>query len=391
MTSNRKFFLALSVALLLPILAGTLLAAGRSDDDNDSFFKYLTVFTEVLTRVRENYVEPPNVESLLIGALDGTADALDPFSMYVPKEGIETATAARQVGTDRSGLLVLKEHGLFYVAGVEPGSPADKAGLKLGDYLTTLDQTSTRELSLWQVQAALARAPGSKVELKVLRFGEQHTKSFELADFARAEPKLDSERGVSVLKLNGFDAGTAAAVERILADLSKAGSNKLVIDLRGVSVGDPRAAYAVAGLFTSGEIGRLKRRDEDLETFKGRQAPLWSGKVAVLTSRGTLGAAEILAAVLKQKAAAQLVGDRTFGYAGRLAVAELASGGQLIYTDAFFGGPDGKVIRESLLPDVRVFDTSDGLEEDAPQKDEVLAKAVSLLLGEAAAAEKKAA
>lgn len=385
---NRLVFLGLSILLVLPIVAGTLLAAsGKDVDDGDSFFKYLTVFTEVLTRVRENYVDPPDVNQLLAGALDGTTDALDPFSVYVPADAVGPYLAARQVGTSHSGLFLLKEHGVLYIAGVAPGSPADTAGFELGDLVAEIGTELTRVMPLWHAQQVLAGPAGTKVDVKVIRLGEVQHLTLTLAPFTPAPPAHSEQRGVSVIKVGSFDGSTLAGMEAALAAAAKAGLDKLVVDVRGVVGGDSAVAFAVAGLFSGGDLGTLQRRGTAVETFRGRDKAAWQGKVAVLTDRGTLGAAEVLATVLRQRIGAQLVGERTFGYSGRQELAELSAGGRLLYTDAFYAGPDGKPVRESLVPDLRVdrdfFDeTTQG--GGTSGKDEALERAFGLLLGEVA-------
>ena len=105
MNRSRLVFLLVSGVLVLTILSGTLLGAPTRDDEGeDSLYKYLSVFTEVLRLVRQAYVDETDLDLLMNGALDGTPDALDPFSMYVPEDAVQGYLAARQVGESRSGL-----------------------------------------------------------------------------------------------------------------------------------------------------------------------------------------------------------------------------------------------------------------------------------------------
>lgn len=389
MSRPRLLFLALSLLLVLPILAGTILAAASDEPGGDSLYKYLTVFTEVLTRVRESYVETSGAEDLLTGALDGTADALDPFSLYVPAEAVESFAAARAVGLGRSGLLLLKEHGVMYVAGVVPGSPAALAGIELGDIVAEINGESTRLMPLWKSQQILAGPPGSAVRAQLIRLGEMHDTTFPLAAFEPPAPRLETVDGAAVLRISSFGAATARAVEGALRQAAEAGRDRLLLDLRGTAGGEPEAAFDTARLFAEGELGTLKRRGAPVATFSGDGPPLFRGRLVVLTDRGTLGAAELLASVLRQKARAKLVGERTFGYAGRQASAELSTGGRLFYTDAFYAGPDGTLLRGSLLPDVRV-DGRVGFGEETPERDLVLERGLSVLAEEEVPAKKAA-
>lgn len=383
MTRVRLLFLVLSAALVLPILTGTLLGAAEREQAprEDSFYKYLSVFSEVLSLVRQAYVDPSDVETLMAGALDGTTDALDPFSMYVPARHVEAYLAAREIGRRHSGLELLKERGVAYVVAAEKGSPAQAAGVRAGDIVAEIGGRSTRLMPLWEVQQLLAGAPGTKIELEVIRLGEPHQTSFELRRFDNPPAAVERVDGAPLLRIPAFDSETAGQVRAALAGLGA--EKSLLVDLRGVGGGDPEAAYAVGELFARGELGALLRKGERIASFQGAAAPLWEGEIVVLTDRGTLGPAEILASVLRQKAGAELVGEPTFGYAGRQATAELSSRGRLLFTDAFYAGPDGAPIEEGLQPDVRVDERSRTfLEKDVPLEELILRRGLRHLRGE---------
>ncbi len=385
MTRNRAVFFTLSLVLVLPIATATYLAAAsaKKDASEDSLFKYLSVFTEVLGLVRQSYVDHTDLDELMAASLDGATDALDPFSLYVPARSVESYEAVRQVGSRRSGLWLLKQDGVVFAAAVQAGSPAAEAGVKQGDVIGKVDGEATRLMPLWRVQQTLAGAVGNKVELDLLRFGDRIEVTLELAEFASPAPRLREEDGQAVLRISNFDEATVSAVKVALRRAAKEGRSGLLIDLRGVAGGDCVVAYEVAGLFTRGELGKLVHRDKAIETFTAKAKPLWNGRLVILTDRGSVGPAEILAAILRDKLSAELVGRRTFGYAGRMGEEDLASGGRLIFTDAFFTGPDGEPLREGLAPDLRVDDHSRSLAEtDAEIDDLILERGLGLLAGE---------
>lgn len=395
MNRVRTLFLLLSLALVLPIVTGTLLAAASSraeDPGEDSLYKYLSVFTDVLSLVRQAYVDEADLDALMAGALDGTTDALDPFSVYVPARRVATFLEARAVGRRYSGLEILKDRGVAYVQGIEPGSPAAATDTDVMDVVTKINGRSTRLMPLWEIQEILAGKPGTKVELEVMRLGEPKTIAFELRPFEAPAPTVEAVRDVPVLRISGFDRRTVAAVRGALEQLAARREGRLLVDLRGVAGGEPEIAYEVAELFARGPLGALESRGNRLETFQGDAAPVWTGRAVVLVDRGTLGPAEILATVLRQKAGVEIVGERTFGHAGRLAIAELSSGGRLLHTDAFYTGPDEEPIDESLKPDLLVTERTRSFgEKDAPLEDLILQRGLKHLLGEDAEQAKKAA
>jgi carboxyl-terminal processing protease len=172
-----------------------------------------------------------------------------------------------------------------------------------------------------------------------------------------------------------------AEVRRLLAGLAASGESGLVLDLRGALPVDGAAGYHLAELFVEGEMGRLENREGTLETFTASGPPLWRGELVVLVDRGTLGPAEVAAAVLHQLADARLVGEPTFGHAGRQSLVDLDGGGRLLLTDAFYTGPDGDLLDSRLEPDVTVRDASRRFgEQDVPLSELILRRGIDVLL-----------
>jgi carboxyl-terminal processing protease len=367
MTRSRFLFFLASTLLVLPILAGSIVGAAVDQPavpGGDSLYKFLSVFTETLGLVDQTYVEETDRDTLMAAALDGVTDALDPLAVYVPEEAVAAYVAARDVGTAHSGLYVVRERGMVYVLAVREGSPAAGAGVEMGDLIAEVDGRSTRVMPFWEIQQFLAGKPGTELRLKLVRFAETRDTTLELAVFEAPAPVLEERDGVPILTLAAIDGSTPGRVRALLERVAEA--DRLLLDLRGVAGGEAAAAYAVGGLFAAGELGRLQRRDEPVESFAGGE-PAWSGRLVVLTDRSTLGPAEVLASVLRQKAGAELVGQRTFGYAGRQSMLELSSGAVVFLADAFYTGPDFAPLDEPLEPDVRV---DAGLRPFLPDVDE---------------------
>ncbi|MEM6794076.1 MAG: S41 family peptidase [Acidobacteriota bacterium] len=442
LTRGRLIFIALSLTTVFLVTGATLIAASEQQDpeDGDSPYKYLAVFMEVFNLVNKAYVDEPEVGQLMSGAFEGTFDALDPFSVYVPASALDTYRESSTIGSRRSGLLVLKERGVAFAMAVEDGSPAAEAGLERGDILATVDGVDTRTMPLFEVQRILAGEPGTEIRIERLRQGEKEQVDLKLAEYSRPAVILNAEEGIPVLRIPGFHDGVKASVERSLEALTRAvpepieaakaespseaaaasdsaeapgdpeapgGSeapgdseaigepsfaqtDRLLIDLRGVAGGDPAVAYAIAGLFADGELGTLRRRQEDVEVFEDGAGAPWQGRIAVLTDRGTQGAAEILIAVLKQSQDAALIGEPTFGHSGVLEAVSLSDGGQLMITSAFYTGPDRAPLAEEIEPDVRVRAFS-RVDDDGLPIDPVLERGVKFLLEEEEVEEKAAA
>ncbi len=388
MNRSRLVFTCISLTTVLFVASASMVAANNrnQDDGSDSLYKYLSVFAEVFSLVNRAYVDKLDPESLMTGAFEGAVDALDPFSIYIPPEDVETYESTLEIGKTRSGIVVLKERGVAYAVAVEEGSPAAKANIEAGNILSAIQGQRTRQTPLFEIQSILAGAAGTKIEVEsIAPRGQKKTVTFELASYEPPAVELEVRRGVGVLRLPAIQSATPTSVEsslRTLLDGSTAlpdltETDKLVVDLRGVAGGDPEAAYQVAGFFANGELGTLTAREKDLATYDGGDSSIWQGRIAVLLDRSTQGAAEVLAAVLKQSADATLVGERSFGHSGRQTLLELSNGGRLQVTDAFFTGPNGQPLNTALEPDVRIRPTFSPLDEasdtDAPEGEEATA------------------
>lgn len=385
MNRGRGLFLLVSLAVLVPAMTGVLWsAAGRraTDGGDDSLYKNLAIFSEVLNLVGSSYVDETDSGQLLAGALDGLGDALDPFSVWVPAERLAEWDASRAIGRTRSGLTMVRDQGIAFVLAVEAGSPGATAGLLAGDIVAEIDGRSTREMPSWALASRLAGEPGTRLALRVLRQGDDLTVELPLADYAPPLPRLEEVEGLPLLVLPAFAADSAAAVRPLLEGLAARGAGQLLVDLRGVAGGSPAAAFDVAALFASGELGRLSGRGGEARPFAGAAAPLWQGEIVVLVDGSSQGPAEILAAVLRQRAGARLVGIETFGWAGELEAVTLSNGSRLLLTTSFYAAEGGEPITDSLDPDLLVDDLPAHFgDRERPLGERILEQGIGLLRG----------
>lgn len=266
---------------------------------------------------------------------------------------------------------------MVYVASVEEGSPAETAGLERGDIVSKIEGVSSRALPLYQIRELLARDEGTSLELEIVRRGESQSMTLALKQFERRPARVEAREGVRILRIPGFGPDTAKRVSELLAEMP---NERLLLDLRGVAGGDAGVAYSVGELFASGELGSLKSRAGATRQFASTAAESWSGDLAVLVDRGSQGAAEILTAILHQAAGATVLGEATFGHAGRAAQVRLASGGLLEITDAFYTGPDGEPLDEGIEPDFEVALPYHLLAQEEKEADPILDRAVELFL-----------
>ncbi len=356
MKSNRSrlLFVAISLGALVSLRA----AAGPEGTGRDPATRALSIFSEVFSLTRSNYVEPTDSKALLEGAYDGMSDALDPFSYYVPASALAAYRAQESAGAAGPGIVFARRGGYPYVVAPLPGSPAEKAGIKAGDLIDSVDGKTLRNAPYWKVKAALEGPEGSSLELGVFRGGDEKKLNIPVTR-GRFEPtpvSSTTEKDVLVLKIPSFTPASAAAVKKQLDEASKR-SAAVVLDLRGSIGGDSADAVPVAALFLGkGTVATVQSRKvagKPLEVVAGE--PAWTGRVVVLMDDSTAGPAEILAAALHDRAKATTVGETTVGM-GVIQRGVPTEGGLLYMTVGRYVSPSGQVLGgKGLTPDERVI------------------------------------
>jgi carboxyl-terminal processing protease len=356
MRSNRAraLFVVGSLAALFSLRA----LAGPSGGQ-DPATKALSIFSDVFSLTRSNYVEPTEAKALLEGAYDGMSDALDPFSYYVPAASLAAYRAHVASGAVGPGIVVARRGGFPYVVAPLPASPAARAGVKPGDLLDSVNGKSVRNAPLWKVKAALEGPPGTGVEVVVFRGTEEKRETLRL-ERARVEPApvtVRWERDVAIVRVPSFEPGTATGLRRELEEAKRRGIDRLVVDLRASIGGEIADAVPAASLFLEkGLVARVVSRKAAVRPLESSGENLWKGRIVLLLDDATGGPAEVFAAALHDRAAATTVGEQTVGMGIVQKLVPTSSGGSLYMTVGRYVSPSGVVLGgKGLSPDQRVL------------------------------------
>jgi carboxyl-terminal processing protease len=387
MTPRGRFLVALvTTALLGYVFVGSVLSRVLGD----STYGQLAIFNEVVRLVLDAYVEPVNIDRTMAGARQGLTEALDGDSAYLESEDFRLYQQGPKDADADVGLLLSRRFTFIQVVSVRGHSPAEKAGVKAGDILKTIDGRHTRPLAAAVGQRLLRGAPGSMVKLAVLRAGNDPLEfSLVRERLLPAPPKGRLlEPGVGYLKLVDMPARSADEVKAELEGLRRSGARKLVLDLRGVSLGTPAEAVHVAELFMKGGVvTKLSSTRQPEQVFSAESAKTaWDWPMATLVDYGTSGPGEILAAALLESDRSPLVGRRTYGRAAVQKAVPLEEGG-LVITVAKYVSPKGNALHgKGVEPSVVVgrSEEDDEPESETPSAtDPFIEKALELLKAEA--------
>lgn len=394
MTKKKLAFLALSSTLLVLLLSAAVFG---QVSPKESVYRYLSIFTEVFSLVRSNYVDTVPQEQLIDGAFTGVTDAIDEFSYYVPPAQMAQFRAYKEDELNRIGLVVSKRFGYAYVVAPIEGSPADKAGLRTGDFIERINGKSTGSMAVWQIRDALAAAtPDKPLQLTVLHNGMAKREQIQItpAPFEAPLPSRVDHGDVARIVVPFFGTGTAAKLEQLLAEVRSAGVRKLIVDLRGNAGGSLQEAVQSADLFLrSGTITTLIGKRAENQKFTADEKTAYDGDLQVLIDQSSAAGAEIFAAAISGNERGKTIGVATYGKAVDQKLIALPSGGSLFMTIGHYTAPDGKAIKEQgVRPDVVVDLTPNFIaaSEKRPEEDLILQKALALY-GVAVEAERAAA
>jgi carboxyl-terminal processing protease len=379
---TKAAILVTSFAVLLFVVVGSL--GGVHASSNDGSYRQLQVYSEVLSRVRSEYVEEPNIPKVTDGALHGLLESLDSNSSYMTPEAYKQFEAHKVEAKGDIGATVSKRFGYADVISVLPGSPAEKAGIEATDIFESIEGQSTRDMSLPEIRNLLAGTPGSTLNVSVVRARRAEPQKVVITrDLITIPPVSDKmiEEGIGYVKVDALTKGKAVEVAARIKSLEKSGAKKLLLDLRGDADGNENEGVALANLFLNhGTITYLQGQKYPREAFNADPAKaITTLPLAVLVNRGTAGAAEIVAAAILENARGDVVGDKTFGDGSVQKTIPLPDGGALILSVAKYYSPSGKAIQDNAVtPNVVVADEEDNVlpddEDETPAAPELEAK-----------------
>lgn len=373
MTSRRPLLQATALAAALAVVPLATAAMAQSDR---AAYRELELFMDIFARVKASYVDKVDDKTLIKGAINGMLQSLDPHSGFV--DGIDYSNL--RMMTEGSygglGLTIQGEDGAIKIIAPQEDTPAWRAGIKAGDYITHVDGKLIVGMSSDEAVMLMRGAPGTSVTLTLLRAGRTQpiVATMKRETIVQKAVKWEVRGDVGVLNINTFSETTApetlAAMEAIEAKLGRRPAG-YVIDLRDNGGGLLNQAVAVSDMFlSSGQIvsqrGRLGRDNEQWFAETMVKGDLAKGiPIVVLTNAGTASASEIVAGALQDHHRAIVLGERSFGKGSVQTVLEGEDGGlpkgtALRLTTARYYLPAGRSVQEGGIdPDIRVPQLSD--------------------------------
>jgi len=333
----------------------------------------------VFERVKADYVDKVDDKALIKGAIDGMLASLDPHSSYMDAHDFKNMQSTTEGNYGGLGLTVQMDEGAVKVIAASEDTPAYRAGIKPGDYITNLDGNLIYGDSLDQSVDKMRGTPGTKIRLTIVRPGRDKpfdvTLTREIIEIKLVKTQV--KNGVGIININGFSKPTGPGVEKAIADIEKqTGGHPLgyVIDLRNNPGGLLDQAIEVSDIFLDhGEIVSQRGREKaDIERYfaesKVRGDLTHGAPIVVLVDAGSASAAEIVAAALQDQRRAIVLGERSFGKGSVQTLLPLTDDTALRLTTARYYTPSGRSVQEGgVEPDIIVPQLSDPDYKDRPR------------------------
>ena len=337
-------------------------AMGKSASPEDAY-KHLAVYTEVLSRIKSEYVEEPDIKNVTLGAVNGMLEAIDPYASYLNADQYKQYTKNQEAKKGNVGLLVAKKFGYVSVVDVIPGSSAAKASLTTGDFIESINGVATRDMPLAYAEMLLDGAPGTNVEISVLRIRKPEPQKLTLTRSLVKYPAVTAKMlpdQLGLVQVPSLESGKLKEVVSAFDSLQKQGAKKYILDLRNCGIGKPEDGLALANLFVDkGQLAYLQGQKVSQENFTAdpAKAVFKNLPLTVTTNRGTAAAAEVAASALLDNKRAELVGERTYGDAAVRKPITMDDGAAVILSVAKYYSASGKAIQDTgVTPGVAVTD-----------------------------------
>ncbi|USI72054.1 S41 family peptidase [Sphingomonas morindae] len=361
--------------VLLPVATNAVAADSGTTGSADTY-RQLDQFMNVFQKVRADYVDKVDDKALIKGAINGMLESLDPHSSYLDARDFQQMKLTTEGNYGGLGLTVQMDDGAVKVVTPTEDTPAYRAGIKAGDYITRINGKLLYGGTLDDAVTDMRGAPGTKITLTIVRPGRE--KPFDVTltreNIVLKPVKWEVRNGVGIININSFSKATGADTRAAIAAIQKQTGGRVagyVIDLRSNPGGLLDQAIEVSDAFLDhGEIvSQRGRAKDDIERYYARPGDDTKGApLIVLVDAGSASAAEIVAGALQDDRRAIVMGERSFGKGSVQTLLPLTDDTALRLTTARYYTPSGRSVQEGgIQPDIRVPQLSDPDYKDRPR------------------------
>ncbi|MGI9082882.1 MAG: S41 family peptidase [Proteobacteria bacterium] len=375
------------IYLLLTLLFLNLLSQNAFSQKKDVLYEKLDLFGDILETINKEYFKQINEGEVIDGAINGMLQSLDPYSSYMSPKTFKNMNTETKGEFGGLGIEVTMEAGLVKVISPIDDTPADRAGIKSGDYIIKLDNKQVKGLTLDEAVNTMRGKSGTPITLTIRRIDVDDPIIVKIVRETIKTKSVVSEvkENIGYLRLRSFNEKSGDELIDKIREISRNKPNVTgyILDLRNNPGGLLSQAIKISDAFLdSGEIVSTKGRDpKDIKVYNSKKGDEINGKpLIVLINKGSASASEIVAGALKDHKRAIVIGEKSFGKGSVQSIMPLSNGGGLRLTTAKYYLPSGETIEEiGVQPDIKVEQQKDNFKINDPTNDNQLIYALKLL------------
>tara|TARA_B100001559_G_C16431742_1_gene590119 strand:+ start:127 stop:1269 length:1143 start_codon:yes stop_codon:yes gene_type:complete len=354
----KKYFL--NVVFASFILLST---KAFSNTNTDKLYEKIDLFGEVLEKIKQEYVDDIDQADVMDSAINGVLQSLDPYSAYMSPELFKSMQTESKGEFGGLGIEIGMEAGVVKVIAPIADTPAEKAGIKAGDYIVQINNQQVQGKTLMEAVKLMRGPVGSSIELTVRRKDVKESLTFkiqrQIIEVRSVESKiLGNEKNIGYVKLKSFNENSDKQFINKIKNYEKQKLAGYIIDLRNNPGGLLNQAIAITDFFLEkGEIVSTKgRKISETRKFFARSGDGIKGKpIIVLINNGSASASEIFAGALKDHKRAIILGENSYGKGSVQSIIPLKNGGGIRLTISKYYLPSGKSISDvGVVPDIVV-------------------------------------
>lgn len=372
----KKYF---SIAIFSLLVVTSVPSFAEEAEVQTDTYKLLNLFGDVFERVRKDYVEEIPDRKIIEQAINGMLTALDPHSSYLDADSFKDMQVQTTGQFGGLGIEVTMENGWVKVISPMDDTPAAKAGLQPGDFVTHIDGSQVMGMTLIEAVGKMRGKPGTKVKLTIRRKGDAPfdvTMNRDIIKILSVRSRVEREN-MGYIRVTSFNESTDKAVTDAIKSIEKQVGDKLVgyvIDLRNNPGGLLDQAVSVADIFLDkGEIVSTRaRKEKDTQRYNATEGDLAKGlPLVVIINDGSASASEIVAGALQDHKRAIVVGIKSFGKGSVQTIIPMSGNGAIRLTTARYYTPSGRSIQaKGIEPDIEVRPAEIKLLDSFPERSE---------------------
>ena len=379
----KKFILITSIFFLIFNLSYS--SSSRGNENN--IYKKIDLFSEVLDKVKKEYVEDIDQSEVMDAAINGVLQSLDPYSAYM------SPSMYKEMATETSGefgglgIEVSMEAGVVKVISPIDDSPASKAGVKAGDYIVKINNIQVQGKSLTEAVELMRGPIGSEINITVRRVGVKKALNFKIKRAVIEVASVKSEiknNNIGYIRLTSFNENSSDQVKDKINIFKKKNIDYYILDLRNNPGGLLSQAIKISDFFLDkGEIVSTKsKKDSENRRWFAKKGDILDGKTfVVLINYGSASASEIVAGSIKDHKRAILIGERTYGKGSVQSIIPLKNDGAIRLTVSKYYLPSGNSISDvGVMPDFEISEENENFRINT-ETDNQLNFAIKLLTG----------